>query len=216
MAERLPARVSAKTHVCRHRHRKISFKSKHQQGRQLHHRLCVPGHRHADRRPRFINGLCVVGICSAQVPRLHTYPSWPQRAKPGPVWSERSNGQITWGIMIMFLHILRLLENFQRYGRLAYPMGCSNDPCHHPPLRRHVLPSCPNHPGSSRGKIAGETVTPCSRSCTEKVTRTAPFVVQEFQDGKRMCEFKRNNANASFLELFKPNMINRTHIGVFT
>lgn len=44
----------------------------------------------------------------------------------------------------------------------------------------------------------------------------SPFVTQEFQDIKNMCEFERNHADASYLELFKPNMINRTHIGVFT
>lgn len=31
-----------------------------------------------------------------------------------------------------------------------------------------------------------------------------------------MCEFERRNADVSYLELFKPKMINRTHIGVFT
>ncbi len=44
----------------------------------------------------------------------------------------------------------------------------------------------------------------------------SPFVTRELQDIKAMCEFERNNADATFLELFKPNMINRTHIGVFT
>ena len=43
-----------------------------------------------------------------------------------------------------------------------------------------------------------------------------PFVLLEYQDIKEMCEFERNNADVSYLELFKPNMINRTHIGVFT
>lgn len=30
-----------------------------------------------------------------------------------------------------------------------------------------------------------------------------------------MCEFERNNKDTSYLELFTPKMINRTHIGVF-
>ena len=42
------------------------------------------------------------------------------------------------------------------------------------------------------------------------------FVQLELQEIKEMCEFERNNANVTYLELFKPNMINRTHIGVFT
>ena len=44
----------------------------------------------------------------------------------------------------------------------------------------------------------------------------SPFVTREFQDIKDMCEFERNNADVTYLELLKPNMINRTHIGVFT
>lgn len=31
-----------------------------------------------------------------------------------------------------------------------------------------------------------------------------------------MVEFERQNADVSYFELFKPKMINRTHIGVFT
>ena len=46
--------------------------------------------------------------------------------------------------------------------------------------------------------------------------RNAPFVMSELADIREMCEFERNNADVTYLELFKPNMINRTHIGVFT
>lgn len=42
------------------------------------------------------------------------------------------------------------------------------------------------------------------------------FVAREFQEIKDMREFEKNNADVTYLELFKPNMINRTHIGVFT
>ena len=49
-----------------------------------------------------------------------------------------------------------------------------------------------------------------------KGDRTAPFVLPERQEIKEMCEFERNNADVTYLELLKPNMINRTHIGVFT
>lgn len=44
----------------------------------------------------------------------------------------------------------------------------------------------------------------------------SPFVLREYQEIKEMCEFERNNADVTYLELLKPNMINRTHIGVFT
>ncbi len=41
------------------------------------------------------------------------------------------------------------------------------------------------------------------------------FVRRELQDIKDMCEFVRNHAVVSYLELIKPHMINRTHIGIF-
>ena len=44
----------------------------------------------------------------------------------------------------------------------------------------------------------------------------SPFVQREYEEIKSMCEFERRNADVSYLELFKPNMINRTHVGVFT
>lgn len=42
------------------------------------------------------------------------------------------------------------------------------------------------------------------------------WVTRELQEIKEACEFDRQNSNVSYLELFQPNMINRTHIGVFT
>jgi len=44
----------------------------------------------------------------------------------------------------------------------------------------------------------------------------APFVVTELKQIRDQIEFERENADVTYLELFKPNMINRTHIGVFT
>lgn len=38
----------------------------------------------------------------------------------------------------------------------------------------------------------------------------------EFAEIQAYCEFERQNADVTFLELLKPNMINRTHIAVFT
>jgi hypothetical protein len=40
--------------------------------------------------------------------------------------------------------------------------------------------------------------------------------LRELQEIRDMCEFERRNADVSYLELFKPHMINRTHIGMFT
>ena len=44
----------------------------------------------------------------------------------------------------------------------------------------------------------------------------SPFVMRELQEIKDMVEFERNNSDVSYIELFKPHMINRTHIGLFT
>lgn len=44
---------------------------------------------------------------------------------------------------------------------------------------------------------------------------SSPFVQREYEEIKSMCEFERQNADVSYLELFKPNMLNRTHVGVF-
>ena len=44
----------------------------------------------------------------------------------------------------------------------------------------------------------------------------APFVLRELQEIREMVEFEKRNSDVSYLELFKPHMINRTHIGVFT
>ena len=44
----------------------------------------------------------------------------------------------------------------------------------------------------------------------------APFVTLEMEDIKHMIVFERQNADVSFMELFRPRMLNRLHIGVFT
>jgi sugar porter (SP) family MFS transporter len=44
----------------------------------------------------------------------------------------------------------------------------------------------------------------------------APFVITELKQIRDQIEFERSNADVTYLELFKPNMINRTHIGIFT
>ena len=45
---------------------------------------------------------------------------------------------------------------------------------------------------------------------------SSPFVTRELEDIREMVEFEAQNADVTYRELFKPQMINRTHIGVFT
>ena len=44
----------------------------------------------------------------------------------------------------------------------------------------------------------------------------SPLVEREMSEIKEVVDFEKSNADVTYLELLKPNMINRTHIGVFT
>lgn len=43
-----------------------------------------------------------------------------------------------------------------------------------------------------------------------------PFVTMEMQSIREMCEFERQYKHVTYFDLFKPNMINRTLIALFT
>lgn len=49
-----------------------------------------------------------------------------------------------------------------------------------------------------------------------KGDRKSPIVVTEMHEIRELCEFERQNKDVNYFELFKPNMINRTFIGMFT
>lgn len=44
----------------------------------------------------------------------------------------------------------------------------------------------------------------------------SPLVVTEMQEIQDLCEFERQNKDVTYVELFKPAMLNRTMIGMFT
>lgn len=48
-----------------------------------------------------------------------------------------------------------------------------------------------------------------------KGDRSHPFVSLELQDIREQCELERQHADATYLDLFKPKMINRTMISLF-
>ena len=157
---------------------------------------------------RFINGLCV-GICSAQVPVYISElapPSKRGRLVGAQQWA------ITWGIMIMF-YISYGCSKINGTAAFRIPWGVQMIPAILLLIGMHFLPESP------RWLARKDRWEDCHAVLTLVHGRgdpDSPFVVQEYQDIKAMCEFERRNADASFLELFKPNMINRTHIGVFT
>lgn len=157
---------------------------------------------------RIINGFCV-GICSAQVPVYISElapPSKRGRLVGAQQWA------ITWGILIMF-YISYGCSFINGTAAFRLPWALQMIPAILLFIGMCFLPESP------RWLARKDRWEDCHAVLTlvhGKGDPNSPFVAKELQDIKDMCEFERNNADASFLELFKPNMINRTHIGVFT
>ncbi|KAI9883573.1 MAG: Structural maintenance of chromosomes protein 1, partial [Watsoniomyces obsoletus] len=157
---------------------------------------------------RVINGLAV-GICSAQVPVYISElapPSKRGRLVGCQQWA------ITWGIMIMFYISFgcSYLE-----GPIAFriPWGMQTIPAILLFIGLFFLPESPRWLGrKDRWEEAHNVLTLVHGHGDPN----AKLVQSELRDIKQACEFERQNADVSFMELFKPNMINRTHIGVFT
>jgi uncharacterized membrane protein len=70
------------------------------------------------------------------------------------------------------------------------------------------LSSYQSHPDGSPARTVGRR--------HGKGDPDSPFVALEMAEIKQMIEFERQNADVSVKELFKPNMLNRLHIGIFT
>jgi MFS family permease len=157
---------------------------------------------------RFINGLSV-GICSAQVPVYVSElapPSKRGRVVGAQQWA------ITWGIMIMF-YISYGSSYIDRVAAFRLPWGLQMLPAIFLFFGLFLLPESP------RWLARKDRWEDCHAVLTLVHGRGDPnnaFVQIELQEIKDMCEFERNNADVTFLELFKPNMIKRTHIGMFT
>lgn len=156
---------------------------------------------------RFINGFSV-GICSAQVPVYISElapPSLRGRLVGCQQWA------ITWGIMIMFY--------------ISY--GCSfldGPKAFRVPWALQMIPAIGLFfgmlmlPESPRWLARKDKWEECHAVLTlvhGKGDPNAPFVLREYNEIKEMVDFERQNADVTYLELLKPNMINRTHIGVF-
>ncbi|KAF7503485.1 hypothetical protein GJ744_003714 [Endocarpon pusillum] len=157
---------------------------------------------------RIINGFSV-GICSAQVPVYIAElapPSKRGRLIGAQQWA------ITWGILIMFY--------------ISY--GCSfldGPKAFRVPWALQMLPAIglffgmimlPESPRWLARKDRWEECRAVLALVHGKGDPNTPFVAREYKDIKDMVEFERQNADVTYLELLKPNMINRTHIGVFT
>ncbi|MCJ1442192.1 MAG: hypothetical protein MMC23_002685 [Stictis urceolatum] len=157
---------------------------------------------------RIINGLCV-GICSAQVPVYISElapPSKRGRLVGAQQWA------ITWGIMIMF-YISYGTSHLAGAASFRIPWALQMVPALGLILGLMFMPESPRWLARrDRWEEAHEILA----LVHAKGNKDDPFVLRELEEIKDMCEFERRNADVTYLELFKPNMINRTHIGIFT
>ncbi|KAF2653057.1 high affinity glucose transporter [Lophiostoma macrostomum CBS 122681] len=157
---------------------------------------------------RFINGFSV-GICSAQVPVYVSElapPSKRGRVVGAQQWA------ITWGILIMF-YISFGCNYIDGTAAFRIPWGIQMLPAIGLFIGLLFLPESP------RWLAKHDKWEECHSVLTlvhGKGDPNAPFVAMEMSEIKRMIEFERNNANVSYMELFKPKMLNRLHIGIFT
>ncbi|KAI2935282.1 hypothetical protein CBS147321_8952 [Aspergillus niger] len=156
---------------------------------------------------RIINGLSV-GICSAQVPVYISEIAPP--TKRGRVVGLQQ-WAITWGILIMF-YVSYGCSFIKGTAAFRIPWGLQMIPAVLLFLGMMLLPESP------RWLARKDRWEECHAVLTlvhGQGDPSSPFVQREYEEIKSMCEFERQNADVSYLELFKPNMLNRTHVGVF-
>ncbi|KAH8904180.1 general substrate transporter [Coniochaeta sp. PMI_546] len=157
---------------------------------------------------RIINGFSV-GICSAQVPVYISElapPSKRGRLVGFQQWA------ITWGILIMFF--ICYGSSFLK-GSAAFrlPWGLQMIPAALLFLGLLFLPESPRWLAKKdRWEESKDVLT----LVHGKGDPNSPWVNREMEEIRDMVEFERRNADVTYLELIKPNMINRTMIGVFT
>ncbi|KKZ61407.1 hypothetical protein EMCG_03963 [[Emmonsia] crescens] len=157
---------------------------------------------------RIINGFSV-GICSAQVPVYIAElapPSKRGRLIGAQQWA------ITWGIMIMF-YISYGTSKVDGPAGFRIAWGLQMIPAI---LLFFGLIPLPESPRWLARKDRWEDCLAVLTLVHGNGDPNSPFVQREYEEIKEMCEFERRNADVTYLELLKPNMINRTHVGVFT
>ncbi|KAI0011483.1 general substrate transporter [Xylariaceae sp. FL0662B] len=157
---------------------------------------------------RIINGFSI-GICSAQVPVYVSElapPSIRGRLISIQQWA------ITWGIMIMF---------FMCYGTsfikgnasFRLPWGLQMIPAFPLFFGLMILPESPRW-------LAKRDLWDEARDVLvlvhAKGDMNSPFVAKELAEIRATIELERENASATYLELFQPRNLNRTIVGMFS
>ncbi|KFY37421.1 hypothetical protein V494_04759 [Pseudogymnoascus sp. VKM F-4513 (FW-928)] len=156
---------------------------------------------------RIINGFSV-GICSAQVPVYLSEiapPSKRGRMVGCQQWA------ITWGIMIMF-YISYGTAGIKGTAAFRIPWGLQMIPAI---LLFVFLLFLPESPRWLARQDRWEEARDVLVLVHAKGDVDSPFVALELAEIKATVDFERQNADVTYLELLKPSMINRTHVGVF-
>ncbi|GES56838.1 hexose transporter [Aspergillus terreus] len=163
---------------------------------------------------RIINGISV-GIESAQVPVYISELSPP--SKRGR-FVGLQQWAITWGILIMFYisygcsYIGEQKSYSYSTASFRVPWGLQMVPAVFLFLGMMLLPESP------RWLARKDRWEDCHRVLAlvhAKGDLNHPFVTIELQDIRDMCEFERQHKHVTYLDLFKPRMLNRTLIGLF-
>lgn len=156
---------------------------------------------------RIINGFCV-GICSAQVPVYISEIAPP--SKRGRVTSLQQ-WAITWGILIMYF-ICYGCSFLDGDASFRLPWGLQMIPAILLGLAMFILPESPRWLAKKdRWEETHEVLTLVHGHGDPN----SPFVARELAEIREVVEFERSNSDVTYLELFKPKMINRTFIGIF-
>jgi MFS family permease len=157
---------------------------------------------------RIINGFSV-GICSAQVPVYISEISPP--SKRGRLIGMQQ-WAITWGIAVMFF-LCYGCSFIKGQAAFRLPWGLQTIPAALLFLGLCVLPESPRWLAK---KDRWEETKAVLVLVHGKGDPDALIVAHELAEIQEAVDLDHQNAHVSWFELIRPNMINRTHIGLFT
>lgn len=156
---------------------------------------------------RFINGISV-GMCVAQLP---AYISEISPVEVRGCFLGMHQWAITWGMAVMFF-ISSVCSSINSQMAFRLPWGLQLIPAVLLLLGLCILPENPRWlAATDRWQEAREVFT----LIHGRGDYNAPIIMREMRTLLETLR-ERDNANVSWSELMEPNMLNRTHIGLFT